>query len=191
MRELLTVIAGLIIVISPLPYIADIIRNKTHPNMVTWVTWSLINVINTAAAFSAGAWQTGIYLSCATFATVSISVLAFWHGVKKYSVFDIVCQIVALIGIPLWLLTRQPALAVALELVVDFSGGLPTLRHAWREPYAETLRTFVLSASAGLLLLASLKEYSFVAVAVPLYIFLFDSAISVAILMGRNKAQKV
>jgi len=131
MRELLTFVAGLIILASPIPYIIDIIRNQTHPNMVTWVTWTLINGINTAAAFSAGAWQTGIYGLCGTLATAAIAVLGLWYGVRKYTRFDIICQGVALLGLPLWLLTKQPALAVTMELGVDLAGGLPTLRHAW------------------------------------------------------------
>lgn len=190
MREWLTAVAGLIVVVSPLPYIFDIVRDRTHPNMVTWVTWTIINVINMAAAFSAGAWQTGIYGACAVWATASIAGLGLWRGVKKYTMFDIVCQTVALLGIPLWLLTKQPALAVALELGVDFAGGLPTLRHAWRSPEEETLRTFVLSGIAGLLLLASLQRYDFIAVAMPGYILLFDSAVAFSIIFQRRRRTK-
>jgi hypothetical protein len=186
MRELLTYLAGIIIVISPIPYVIDILRDKTHPNMVTWVTWTLINGINTAAAFSAGAWQTGIYGLAATIATSTIATLALWHGVKRYTRFDIACQVVALLGLPLWLLTRQPALAIALELGVDLAGGLPTLRHAWNAPFEETLRTFALSAIAGLLLLLSLSDYTYVAVAMPVYILLFDSAIVFSIVTRRK-----
>jgi len=184
MRELLTLAAGIIVVVSPIPYVVDIVRGKTRPNMVTW---TIINAINMAAAFSAGAWQTGIYALAATIATGTISVLGIWHGVNKYTPFDIVCQVIALLGIPVWLLTKQPALAIAIELCVDFAGGLPTLRHAWRSPGEETLRTFLLSAVAGLLLLISLKQYSFVAVAMPTYIMLFDSAITTTILLRRQR----
>ena len=187
MRELLTYVAGIIIVISPVPYVIDIIRGRTHPNLVTWITWSLINGINTAAAFSAGAWQTGIYGLAATSATVTIALLGLWRGVKKYSRFDLFCQIAALLGLPVWLLTRQPGLAIAVELCVDFAGGLPTLRHAWKAPAEETLRTFVLSAAAGLLLLASLRNYNFVAVAMPAYILCFDSAIAFSIIIRRRR----
>lgn len=190
MREALTLVAGIIIVVSPIPYVIDILRDRTRPNMVTWVTWSLINGINTAAAFSAGAWQTGVYGLAATIATVTISTLGIWHGIKKYSVFDIVCQVVALGGIPVWLFTRQPALAIAMELCVDFAGGLPTLRHAWKAPEEETLRTFLLSAAAGLLLLLSLRSYSFIALAMPTYILCFDSAIAFSIIMRRTRPSR-
>ena len=190
MRDLLTFAAGIVLLIAPIPYIIDILRNRTHPNIVTWVTWTLINVINTAAAFSAGAWQTGVYGLAATIATATIAVLGIWHGANKYTAFDIICQGVALMGIPIWLLTRQPALAIAIELCVDFAGGLPTLRHARKAPGEETLRTFVLSALAGLLLLLSLHVYSFVAVAMPAYILLFDGAIVYSIVTRRKSARR-
>jgi hypothetical protein len=155
--------------------------------MVTWTTWSLINAINTAAAFSSGAWQTGLYGLCATIATVSIASLALWRGVASYTAFDIMCQIIALLGIPLWILTKQPSLAVLLVLAVDFAGGLPTLRHAWRAPNEETFSTFAVSAYAGFLLLISLTHYSFISVAMPLYIFLFDSAVMFSIAINRYR----
>jgi hypothetical protein len=186
MREILTFVAGIIIVVSPIPYVIDIVRGRTKPNMVTWVTWSLINAINTAAAFSAGAWQTGVYGLAATIATSTISVLGLWKGVKHYTPFDITCQIIAVLGIPVWLVTKQPGLAIALELAVDMAGGLPTLRHAWRAPNEETLRTFLLSGVAGLLLLLSLNSYNFVAVAMPAYILLFDSTLASTIWWRRG-----
>ena len=186
MRELITLIAGALIVVSPIPYVIDIIKGRTRPNMVTWVTWTIINVINMAAAFSAGAWQTGIYGLAATIATGTISVLGAWRGLRHYTVFDITCQIVALCGIPVWLFTKQPAAAIAIELAVDFAGGLPTLRHAWRAPDEETMRTFVMSAIAGCLLLLSLEHYDFVAVAMPAYILTFDTLIASTIFFRRR-----
>jgi hypothetical protein len=157
-------------------------------SIVTWLTWTLINGVNTAAAFGSGSWQTGVYSLCGTIATATIVALGLWHGVKKYTAFDIVCQAVALLGIPLWIMTNRPELAVLLVLLVDFAGGLPTLRHAWRAPHEETLQTFVYSAVAGSLLLLSLPGYSVVAVTMPLYIVLFDAAIIFSIVYRRRRA---
>jgi hypothetical protein len=186
MRQALTFIAGLVEIVAPWPYIVDTLKGKTRPNIVTWFTWTLINAINMAAAFDTGAWQTGIYSLGGVLATGVIVVLGLRHGVKKYTKFDVICQAIALLGIPIWLLTKHAELAVLIVLLVDFFGGLPTLRHAWKAPHEETWQTFGYSAVAGILLLASLTDYSLIAVTMPLYIFLFDGAVLATIFYRRN-----
>lgn len=177
MRQFLAILAAIIPIAGAIPYLIDTVKEKTRPNAVTWFTWFLINAINSAAAFSEGAWQTGLYSLAGAIATGLIVLLALKHGVKKYTTFDIVCQVIALLGIPLWLTTGQPELAVLILLIVDFSGGLPTLRHAWKAPHEETWQTFAASAVGGVLVLASIEQYSIVALTMPIYIFFFDIAV--------------
>lgn len=181
-QSLLTITAGAIEVLAPLPYIVDTLRGRTRPNVVTWFTWSIINAINTAAAFTSGSWQTGVYSLCGLVATGTIVGLGLRNGLKHYTRFDAACQVAALLGIPLWLLTSRPEAAVLVILAVDFAGGLPTLRHAWRAPHEETLQTFAYSALAASLLLLGLEHITLIAVAMPLYILLFDSAVAGTIL---------
>jgi len=190
MRNFLAILAGVIPLIGVVPYLLDSAKGKTKPNIVTWFTWTLINGINGAAALGDGAVQTAIFSGFAFVATASIVVVGLRHGLRKYTAFDITCQIVALLGIPLWLMTDEPALAVALILLVDFAGGLPTLRHAWRAPHEETLATFALSAVGSGLLVASLTRFDFVALAMPLYIFMFDTTILTTLLTRRRRLAK-
>jgi hypothetical protein len=190
MHEFLTVASGLLAISGGIPYIIDTIKGKTRPNIVTWGTWSLLNGINTAAAFSHGDLQTAFFSGCGTLITGAIAILGFRQGVRKYTRFDAICQLVALLGIPLWLLTDNPALAVAIVIAVDFAGGLPTLRHAWRAPHEETFATFLVSGIAGLLLIASLRDFNFVALGMPLYIFLFDISVIFAILYRTQRKPK-
>ncbi|HKX73307.1 MAG TPA: hypothetical protein VJM32_04805 [Candidatus Saccharimonadales bacterium] len=189
MRQIITVLAALIPIAGAIPYLINTVKDKTRPNIVTWFTWTLINGINTAAAFSDGAWQTAIYTGAGTIATGAIVAVGVKHGFKKYTPFDIACQIVALLGIPLWLLTGQPELAVLILLVVDFAGGLPTLRHAFKAPREETWQTFGASALGGALILVSLERFDVVALTMPLYIFLFDLTVLLTIFWRRRKVK--
>jgi hypothetical protein len=186
MRHILTLLSGVVSLAGVIPYLLATYKGTTRPNVVTWFTWTLLNIINTAAACSDGAWQTALYAGAATIGTGLIVIFGLRHGVKKYTTFDIACQVIALLGIPLWLTTAQPALAIGLLLIVDFAGGLPTLRHAWQAPHEETWQTFVASLVAGVLILISLERYDFIAIALPLYIFLFDLAIIITIFYRRR-----
>jgi hypothetical protein len=108
MRNAIALIAGIISFASILPYIRDVNKGKTHPNMVSWLTWCILNLINTIAALSTGATQTALLSGASALATGSVTLLALSHGIKKYTVFDIVCQVLALSGIVAWRLTGQP-----------------------------------------------------------------------------------
>lgn len=185
MRADIVLIAGVITVVSPLPYIRDSLKGKTYPNLVTWSTWTLLNGITAAAAWSAGARQTAVFMSAAFIATLAIVLTGLKYGLKRYTTFDIICQAAALVGLALWQLTDNAALAVAINITTDFVGLLPTIRHAWQSPRAETWQTFAISLSAGALALISIQHYSFIALAPPLYIFLADATMTMVILYRR------
>lgn len=187
MNEAVTIIGSAIAISGGVPYIINTVRGKTKPNIVTWLTWTLLNGINAIAALSDGAMQTAIFSGAAFTITGSIVAFGFRQGVKRYTKFDATCQAAALLGIGIWLLTKQPALAVLIVLLVDFAGGLPTLRHAFRAPHEETLATFVLSAIGTSLVVASLTSHTFVATAMPLYIFCFDLTLTTVIFTRRKR----
>jgi hypothetical protein len=164
-------------------------KGKSHPNLVTWFTFTLLNGINAAAAWSVGANQTAIFLSAATLATLSITLISLKFGFKRYTKFDMTCQAVAIIGLVLWLLTSNPSVTVAINITLDFIGLLPTLRHAWSNPYKETWQTFVIAMVAGVLTLISIQTYTFISLGAPIYILLADT-FTASIIISRRSLTK-
>src|SRR4051812_17314343 len=108
MHDVLAVAGALISSTGAIPYIIDIVKGKTHPNLVTWVTYSLVNIVAALAAFNAGEPRTALLSFCAFLATGAIAFMGIKHGVRKYTTFDIACQILAVVGIILWQLTGNP-----------------------------------------------------------------------------------
>jgi len=168
MRSACIVIAGLLSALSGLPYVLDIAKNKTHPNLMTWVTWMLVAIINTAAAVSKNAIPTAILSGAIALTDALIVAMSIKKGVKRYTAFDVACQLIAIIGLGLWLVTGNPSLAVALLVSVILIAALPTLRHAWIAPFEETWQGFVMGAAAGALTFISLNRFTFVALAFPI-----------------------
>jgi hypothetical protein len=187
MRGDLAFIAGCISIVGALPYIFDTVKGKTHPNMVTWLTWTLFNGINAAAAWSAGATQTAVFSTAGATATGAILIAGLWFGIKRYTRFDIFCQTAALCGVALWGITSQPSIAVAINVAADFAGWLPTYRHAWKAPFAETWQTFALSGLSAAVVLVSIEHYTFIALAFPIYILIANLAIVRTILARRKE----
>jgi len=187
MRGDLAFVAGCIAILGAVPYIIDTLKGKTHPNIVTWFTWTLLNGINAAAAWSSGATQTAIFSAGGAIATGAILIVGLRRGLKQYTRFDIICQAAALLGVVLWRITSQPSIAVAINVVTDFTGWLPTYRHALKAPHAETWQTFALSGLSSALTLISIQHYTFIALAFPVYIFSANVAIVNTILLGRKR----
>jgi len=190
MRQILSTAGALILFLSGLPYIIDIIKGKTHPNLVTWITWTLLNVINAVAAASTGAISTAILAASAGLTTAIIVTMGFKHGVKRYTRFDIICQALALVGIVIWRLTASPDLAIAIALSVELIAAFPTWRHAWVSPHAETWEGFGISIPAGLLTIASLTNFTFVTLAYPI-VLVGNCAVIVSIILGRRRQLKL
>lgn len=189
MKESLVIIAGIISLVSSLPYIMDTARGKTHPNLVTWCTWTVLVAINVLVAIEGGAQQTAIMSGAVFLADIAILTMGLRKGVKKYTHFDIICQILALCAIILWRLTGSPSLAAILSLSAILIAALPTWRHAWIAPFAETWQGFAMAVLAGFLTMLSLKQYTFIALAFPVVTILNCSTIVSIVLWRRRLAR--
>ena len=186
MRTFLIVFASIIPIFGAVPYFISSLRRKIKPRFATWSTWTLINAINAAAAFADGAAPTAIASTAGALTTGVITLVALRNGFTQYSRFDAACQALALLGIPFWLLSNDPAAAVVMVLIVNLLAGLPTLRHVWKSPHEEMPAPFIAAAAGSLLVLASLKQLTFVAVALPLAIVVFDSILVILIFIRRR-----
>lgn len=186
MQAIFAVVAGCLSILSFLPYISDIIKNKTHPNLVTWATWTSVALINFIAAAHNHIPHSAILSGAVALGDGVIVVLSIRKGVKKYIWFDFLCQSIAVIGVLIWILTDNPNIAVALSMLVVLVGALPTWRHAWIKPYEETWEGFAIGIVAGILTLLSLQNHTFVAVAFPVSLVI-NCSVVVYIIVSRRR----
>jgi len=187
MKNTLAVIGGLIAAFSTLPYLIDIVRRKTKPNIVTWFTWTLLTSIATAAAFAAHEPRTALLTLGSAICTGAVVVLGVRYGIAKLSTFDLLCQLGALIGLALWLIFNSPSIAIFFALAIDFIVMLPTLRHSWRSPQEETWQTYMIGVVSALFTLSSLAKFNFVSLAFPTYLLFADLLIACVVIYRRNR----
>lgn len=190
MRTFLIVVASIIPIAGAVPYFIDSLRRKTKPKFATWSTWTLLNAINATAAFADGALPTAVSSTAGALATGGIALIALRNGFTQYTRFDAACQGLALLGIPFWLLAGDPAAAVVVVLLVNVLAGLPTLHHAWAAPYEETPAAFLTGAGGSLIILACLEQFTFIAVALPLSILVFDALVVLLIYARRGLVKR-
>lgn len=187
MRNSLAFIGSIVTILALVPYILDVIRGKTKPNIVSWFTWTLLTSIATAAAFAAGEWQAAILMLANAIGTSTIVLLGLRKGTAKLSRFDIFCQAGALLSLALWLILDSPLIAIVGVVFIDFLAVLPTIRHAWLKPFEETWETFFLSTIAPVFTFLSLTHYNWENLLYPVYLAIADGLVMFIILYRRRQ----
>lgn len=182
MKTFFLVLAAFVTVGSVLPYARDIIKGTTKPNIVSWITWTLLTGIATAAEIAAHEYVTAVFTSAAVLETTIVVVLGLRHGYVKYTTFDVVCQISAIVGIILWQLFNSPTIGVVASVLIDFIGALPTVRHSWINPGEETWQTYALAGLGGLMAIAALHAYNVISLTYAIYIVLVNAVLSLIII---------
>lgn len=188
MKDLFLIIATILTVCAVIPYVIDILKGKSKPNLVSWITWTLLTGIATAAELSAGEFVAAIFTGSATLATVAILVTGLMKkSYVRYTRFDVICQLGTIVGIFLWQFFSNPALALVANIAIDFVGALPTVRHSYQKPQEETLVTYVVSFVGAISAVLALQTYNWVSLPYAIYLIFINGLISVVILYARNR----
>ncbi|HSX15277.1 MAG TPA: hypothetical protein VLF40_00635 [Candidatus Saccharimonadales bacterium] len=170
MKTILLILAAVITIAGAIPYLRGILRGTTKPNLVSWITWTLLTGIATAAAISAHEYVVAIFTGAATLEVFTIVLFGLRHGYVKYTRFDVICQVAAIVGIILWQLFNSPAVGVMAAVIIDLVGYLPTLRHSWQKPHEETWQTYAISGLGAVFALGALSTYNWVTLPYAIYI---------------------
>ncbi|HSX35780.1 MAG TPA: hypothetical protein VLH84_02490 [Patescibacteria group bacterium] len=187
MHETLAIVGGLIVILSGIPYVIDTIKGKTRPNVVSWLTWTILITIGAFAALAAHETKTAIITSGDAIQAGIILLLGLKYGYAKFSLFDGVCLIGAILGLVLWRIFDSPTTAIIATIVIDLIAALPTYRHSWLKPDEETWQTYSVSSLGAAVGLASLTSFSVDSLAYPVYLFLLGVTLAATIIFRRKK----
>lgn len=187
MKEFLAIAAGVLAAVSTFPYLVDIVRRKTKPNIVSWLTWTILTTISGSAALAAHEPRAAILLFGSSLCTAAVVVLGVRFGIAKFSLFDIFCQIGAGVGLACWLIFNSPTIGIVVPVIIDFVGMMPTLRHSYIKPDEETWQTFLIGIVAPILTIVSLTSFNINNLSYPLYLFLANTTIVLVVITQRKK----
>lgn len=176
-------VALLINLFGTVIYLLDTLKGRVKPNKVTWLLWT----VNPLVAFAAEIHQQVGIQSLLTFAIgfgPLIIFLASFVNKKAYwkiTRADIACGLLSLIGLSLWYLTRVGNLAIVFSLIADAFAALPTLYKAYKNPDTENSFAYLTAAISGIITLLTIRYWNFETYAFPVYIFLINFLIALAI----------
>jgi hypothetical protein len=161
-------------------YIRDTIKGKVKPNKVSFSMWSLASFIAFAAAIDEGV---GIHalitfiVGAVPFTILIISLFnkkAYW----KITRFDLACGVFSIIGLILWRITGDGNIAIGFSILADGFAFIPTMRKAYSHPHTENAYSYFAASIGIVFTLLTIDEWTFATYAFPLYLLLFDLAVS-------------
>ena len=189
MKNQLPIIAAILEISSVVPYMVDMLRGKTRPNIVSWASWGVLAYIDALALYSEHSNQAATLALSSAIAFTAVIMLGIRFGFAKFGKFDIACIVGAIIACILWILFKSAKVGLFASITVDLVVTAPTVYHSWHRFREETLIAYQLGVTSGVLLLLSLGRFTFIGVVYPLLLIVTDGAVVIGILRGRLRYQ--
>jgi hypothetical protein len=178
LNENFVIIGVFINFLGSLSYIADTVKGKVRPNRVSWGIWALAVFIAFAAEKSQGVGILSLATFIVGFSPLMIFIASFVNKKAYWKItrFDGLCAVLSLLGLLLWLQTRNGNYAIMFSIFADLMAGIPTLIKSFRYPETENWIEFMSSFVNVSIALLTVKIWSFANFGFPLYILIFDMA---------------
>ena len=129
------IIAGVIAFIAYIVYIRSILKGETKPNKATWWIWTFMGAVIGVSYYFSGAENT-IWVPFVEFiGPFSIALLSLKYGEGGLEDrTDIICLTGAIISIILWIIFKNPVVALVTNLAVDSFALIPTIKKSSKSP---------------------------------------------------------
>lgn len=167
------VILGAVInLIGTSSYILHTLQGRTRPNRISWAMWSLAPLVAFAAELGKGVGLQSLMTFMSGFCPLLVLVASFVNRKSywKLSQFDIMCGVLSVLGLFLWLITKQGNVAIVFSIMADALAALPTIVKSYKDPESESWYAFGAAAISAALTLLSIDNWTFANYGFPIYI---------------------
>lgn len=149
------------------------------PNKISWLLWSIAPLIATAAAMSDGVRWSVLPVFMSGFAPLLVFIVSLFcpQAYWKLEKFDYLCGLFSFLALILWLITKQPLIAIVFSIASDGFAAVPTIKKSWFFPESETHTPYSTGVFNSLTSFFAISTWSFAALLFPVYLVFVNSAI--------------
>lgn len=174
MKSTFIIISSVLALISPIVYTKAILQGDARPHRTTRLVLLIITTLTTASLFAQGnhvaIWLAGV----SALQSLIIFIVSLKHGMGGWSKVDISCLLIALLGISLWQITKNPVIALYFAIGADITGMIPAIIKTYRQPETEIWTFFILDTFAGGFSLLALTNWTIQEFSYPFYIMIIN-----------------
>jgi hypothetical protein len=172
LRELLSALSGILMLAAYVPYIMAIFRGTTRPIKATWIILALLDTLTVAgmiAKDSLNGQMIGAILGSGI-----VALLSFRFGMPGWKRTDIVCFVLAIIGICLWWTFQDAIFGIVTGSLAFIIGTIPTFRSAWEDPQREDRTAWMLYFLSCIPAVAAVPEWTLAHATQPISFFITE-----------------
>lgn len=185
-KELFSILAGLLLIVGYIPYINDILRGKTMPARATWLIWACLDIITLAGMYAKDSVNGQILTACVGASIVSL--LSLKYGVPGWTKIDKISIVGAIVGVILWGVFANPIFGIVISLAVILLGSVPTFVSAWDNPNRENKTAWIIFFISCLCAVAAIPKWTLEDAAQP-FTFLIIEIIILYIIFSRSNVR--
>ena len=173
------IIGTLIGALGSLAYFVDTLKGKVKPNRVPFLLWAIVPFIAFAAQIKQGVGLEALMTFSAGFLPLTILCASFinQNAVWKILTFDLVCGVLSLIGLAMWLITKEGNLAITFSILADGLAAIPTILKSYRYPDTELAWPWLATSVGVVLTLLTLQQLNFANSSFIIYILVVNTLI--------------
>jgi hypothetical protein len=181
MQQFLILISSISVFISYLIYEWAMVKGRARPHRTTRLVILIITAVGASSLFAQNDRVVFIFLGiCAVQSLVMFAMSLKW-GMGGWAKIDILCLAVALLGVVLWRVTSDPALALYACVIADLAGMVPALVKTYRLPGSEYYLSYIFDLVAIVLTILAIRNGGFNEYLYPTYLVIVNSLMLVFI----------
>lgn len=183
------ILAGIIAFVAYVVYIKSILKGESKPSRATWWIWTFMGGVVGLSYYFSGAENT-IWVPLVEFiGPFSIALLSLKYGEGGLEEkTDIICIAGAVISIILWIIFKNPVVALVTNLLVDSFALIPTIKKSYLRPEGEDFFAWFGTGMADTINLFAVERFTFAILVYPIYMLLSDLiVISILFIKKRRK----
>ena len=173
------------------PYLWATIRGTVRPHRTSWFIWTVILAVTLWGYLAAGAEDSAWFIVGDLLATGAVFVASLFRGRGGLERLDVMCLIMAGIGVAIWQISEQAIFVLLGTLMADVMGVVPTVHKALREPETESASTFMVSSLAAICGFLAVNEWDLLLLFYPFYLFLANFVTGMVITVSKYQVRRL
>jgi hypothetical protein len=190
-KELIGIVAGVIVFITLIPYAWRVYHGKIQPNLTSWFLWTVIAFALLITYWGSGA-RENVWMAvvgCINPFLITILVAVKYPSKIRMNKLELVCLAIGIVSLALWFVFRnqKPLVQYALYVAIlaDGCAAVPTAVAYWQDPKLDRPFAWGVFCLASVMNIFAIPEQTFANYAYPVYMAIGSGFITLPLILYR------
>jgi len=183
-RHVISVVSSILFTVAGIWYVVDIAKSKVKPNVASFVIWSFTNASLLASLIVKHVWVSVPLGVISTLSSLAVVILCFKTRYFHFSLADKLAFGAGLIGLLLWVVTKNAAYNLYILAVLNLIVFTPITIKSFKHPDLETVLPWRINLAAAVCLLLAVPYASLLQLTIPIQQLLCSLPLNLSLWRG-------